>query len=273
MKKIKKGFMLVETLVVSIFILSTLVFLFVQFQTIKKSYERSFTYNTVEGLYATSNVAKYLSSEGFYQISYDLAFSGARFISFYNSDSTIADGCQEKYIIEKEYCNTLMNQLNIKSVIFTKENLGNLKSKIDEWTSNKEKPEALSNRMIDYIKTISYQGLPTYYRLIVEFKDDTFATLITDGTEQDEYLIPEELVLVGEPTMTLSVDNYYVEPGYYIRYHNGIIAEAGDNTSVTVDGYVKNEVGTYTLTYTLTYFGRTISTATRTVTVEAATTA
>lgn len=268
MKKIKKGFMLVETLVVSIFILSTLVFLFVQFQTIKKSYEKSFTYNTVGGLYAASNVAKYLSSEGFSRISYDLAFSGSRFLSFYDSDPTIADGCQEKYVTETAYCNNLMEQLNIKSVIFTKENLGNLNNKIEEWTSKKEKPEALSNRMIDFIKTISYDGLPTYYRLIIEFKDDSFATIITNGTEKDEYLAPESFVFVGGSTVTVNVGTAYVEPGYYIRYSNGLIADPGDNMSVTVVGDVLTVAGTYTLTYTLTYYGNVVATATRTVTVQ-----
>ena len=42
MQKNNKGFVLVETLLVSVFILTTLIFLFIQFRTVKQSFDRSF---------------------------------------------------------------------------------------------------------------------------------------------------------------------------------------------------------------------------------------
>ena len=46
MKKNNQGFMLVEFLVVSIFVLGTLIFLTIEFNNINKSYNRSFKYDT-----------------------------------------------------------------------------------------------------------------------------------------------------------------------------------------------------------------------------------
>ena len=59
MKKINnKGFMLIEILIVSIFVSSILIVLFLQFKKINYSYDVSFKYNTVDGLYLLNNVKK-----------------------------------------------------------------------------------------------------------------------------------------------------------------------------------------------------------------------
>ena len=51
-KKNSNGFMLAETLIVTIFVAGVLIFLFIQFSSLSKSYEESYIYNTVEGLYS-----------------------------------------------------------------------------------------------------------------------------------------------------------------------------------------------------------------------------
>lgn len=56
----KKGFMLLETLVVSTFILGILIFLFIQLSTIKRAYDTSFRYNTITGLYHAKEFSKFL---------------------------------------------------------------------------------------------------------------------------------------------------------------------------------------------------------------------
>ena len=49
-KKNNKGFMLVETLIVATFLVTTLLFIYVQFNNITRTYDTSFRYNTVNGL-------------------------------------------------------------------------------------------------------------------------------------------------------------------------------------------------------------------------------
>ena len=50
-KNNNKGFMLLETMIVSAFIITTLTFLYVQFSNLKKSYEESFKYDSIPELY------------------------------------------------------------------------------------------------------------------------------------------------------------------------------------------------------------------------------
>jgi len=64
MKKNNKGFMLLETLIVSTIILSTLIFLFIQFSNIKTSYEISFTHNTIPGIYIAKELSDFLVTSG-----------------------------------------------------------------------------------------------------------------------------------------------------------------------------------------------------------------
>jgi len=56
----QKGFLLAESLIVATFVLSLLIFLFVQFKNLSTSYDSGFKYNSVEGLYALDNVKTYL---------------------------------------------------------------------------------------------------------------------------------------------------------------------------------------------------------------------
>ena len=65
MQKNNKGFILVETLLVSVFILTTLVFLFVQFRSIKKGFDDIFKYNTVTGMYAACNFSTYIKEASY----------------------------------------------------------------------------------------------------------------------------------------------------------------------------------------------------------------
>ena len=63
MKKIdNKGFMLLETLVVSAFIISTLVYLYIQFSNLKGNYEKSFVYDSIPELYSTKQVNDFINS-------------------------------------------------------------------------------------------------------------------------------------------------------------------------------------------------------------------
>lgn len=59
MKKNNKGFTMLETLIASTLIVSTLVFLYVQFNSLLTNYNESFTLNTVQGIHNAKQLAKY----------------------------------------------------------------------------------------------------------------------------------------------------------------------------------------------------------------------
>jgi len=60
-KNQKNGFMLIETLLVSTFVLGVLTYLFAQFSALKRNYDDNFKYNTVPALYGIKNMNQYIT--------------------------------------------------------------------------------------------------------------------------------------------------------------------------------------------------------------------
>ena len=159
MKKMNnKGFMLSETLIVATFLVTTLLFIYVQFNKITKNYDTSFKYNTVNGLYATNNIINYIKKDGISNLKKELSQEGIEYV-----DMT---SCSTDYFSEVNYCSVLIDNLNIKTVIFTNENLTKLK--------NTE--TSLDQTIIDFINYINFKQVDGY-RVIIEFNDKSLASL------------------------------------------------------------------------------------------------
>jgi len=154
MKKINnKGFSLVETLVVTIFIATVLIFLFIQFSNLNSSYEDSFKYNTVEGLYALEDIKEYLENDFEYQL-IENELSSKNYIDI--SDCSI--------FLDETYCQKLLEFENINNIVVAK----NLDSYENIFTNSKE--------FIEFSSKINNKGKEKY-RIIASFNDNTFATI------------------------------------------------------------------------------------------------
>lgn len=163
-----KGFMLVETLIVSTFITGTLVFLFIQFRTINQGYDISFKYNTINGLYAADNVKKYLLSNGIQILSPAIEKASKKYIDLTD--------CTDLYLTETNYCSALLPELNIKKIIITKNDLSTLIPLLDQDNS-------LEEEFKQFIRYIVYDKDALNHRLIIQFKDDTYATITISENE------------------------------------------------------------------------------------------
>lgn len=160
-KNNKKGFVLAETIAVSVIVMTSLVIIYTQFTYLSKSYSRTFTYNSVNNLYLTNNIKEFINDDGLNNLITGL------------NDKNYIDitSCSTEYFTEYIYCETLMDNLGVKQVIFTKANLDDLKTNMD----------CLSEKMKQFINYINYKNTNNY-RIIVEFNDETYATLtIGDG--------------------------------------------------------------------------------------------
>lgn len=169
MKNNIKGFILIETLIVSVFILSTLVFLYVQFQKIDSTYTKTFIYNTTDNLYKVNNIREYLL-EGVKNAPshYDNILT-----TFLSNTDTYYDltSCPSSEIVYNNiYCERLLEHLNVKTVIFTRDDLTDIKGDLNNLYF-------VSEGMKEFIRYLKISGNPGQYRLIVEFNDQTFATL------------------------------------------------------------------------------------------------
>lgn len=176
-KKNNQGFLLVETLIVSTFIASTMIFIFVQFRRINTEYNRSFTYNTVEGIYATKEMNKFILNNGYARI---VEYMSGRtqngetakpelYAEIYNE----THGCSSLYVYEVDYCNRLMKDLNAKQVIVTASDLTDFRNKLDSY----DEFDTNMKRFMKYIKFDTGDAEIGRRRTIVSFKDNTYATL------------------------------------------------------------------------------------------------
>lgn len=181
MRKNNKGFALVETLLVSVFILTTLIFLFVQFRSVKQSFDESFNYDTVSGMYAASNFANFLKEENF-----------SMFTDALNNECSGEEGCTRKYYVEltscspelfaePTYCHRLKENLGIDQIFFSRENLNGLLNYLkSEDYMNDENPD-ISRTTKNYLETVAYDEESIRYRVILTFYDGTYASLGVSG--------------------------------------------------------------------------------------------
>ena len=159
MKKNNKGFMLVEALVMSMVVIGTLTFMYIQFQNISRSYEKSFNYNTITDLYITNEVKNYLINNNLLD-----TYKGKVTASF--TKYTIIDDITDSSFVE------LKEKGQIKTVILANESLSELKGK---------KTKDLSEKFNDFINYLKVDKEGNGYRLLIEFNDDTYASLRIGG--------------------------------------------------------------------------------------------
>ena len=159
MKKNKiNGFMLIETLLVSTFVLGVLTYLFVQFAALKRSYDDNFKYNTVTGLYGVKNINQYLTKYNSYPT----------LITSINQFGYIEFSCAT---INGLTCNSLLNSINIKNIYFVKDSIfkNNINDNLIIFSENDE--------LYRFIKKIRFFNENNKYHIIAEYNDYTYATI------------------------------------------------------------------------------------------------
>jgi len=158
-KNYKKGFVLAEVIIISVVVISALIAIYIQFISVNNSYYRSFKYNTVDDLYAMNNIRSFIENDNLGNISNLLTES--KYIDLSN--------CSTEYFKEYNYCKNLLKTLKIKTLLFTYEDVSDIKNDLNSNTN-------LNEGLKSFIKTIS-STKNNKYRLIAEFENDRYATL------------------------------------------------------------------------------------------------
>ena len=156
MKKTNCGFLMVETLVVGVFILTVLVILFLQFKNLVDNYNKSYNYNTVEGIYSLNAFKKYTSQ--------NTIKLNSPYVLIGNSE-----GCED--LPNKEFCTALMTAGDFKTVLYTSSDVKEFKTYL-----KKTKDPNISEGLKTFISQINDK--PNRQRLIAEFKNGTYATIV-----------------------------------------------------------------------------------------------
>ena len=151
----KKGFMLLETLVVSTFILGILIFLFIQLSTIKRAYDTSFRYNTITGLYHAKEFSKFLLENGYDQVDNKLA----------NTTSGPNLGL---------LCGKIEKEINAKRILYVSENISSLQNNL---STSQFDTNLFNSELKKFILQMNSVEPTGKNRLIIEYNDNTYATI------------------------------------------------------------------------------------------------
>ena len=90
MKNNNKGFVLLETLMVSSFIIVVLIYLYIQFSDVKQSYNTSFKYDTIQSLYSLKEVDKFINDKfGYNDLKTNVDNEENRYIELYNNNNLL----------------------------------------------------------------------------------------------------------------------------------------------------------------------------------------
>ena len=174
MKKNNSGFALAETLIVSTVVAGILVYLFIQFSTVKRSFNTSFKYNTVPDLYALEDVADYINNLDDTTIdSYFINTIDTNGYYTIYKDNEYIDNTDQLTYMSSDF-KDLLEVLDIERLIVSRSDTTNL-------ATTDFKPS-----MVKFISRIKNND-DHQYRLIAHFNDNTFSTLeIKLGDETDE---------------------------------------------------------------------------------------
>lgn len=161
MAKRNRGFALVETLIVSTVVATILIYIFIQFNNLTAKYENSFRYNDVDDLYRLDNMTSFINS---------LPLDNKNLIiEEINSNSKVLIALEDGIYTNINYFDnydSFLEDLNVRNMVITKADIDDLD------TTN------LSQNMKNMIKKIDGNG--SNYRLIVEFNNDSLATIKFD---------------------------------------------------------------------------------------------
>lgn len=245
MKKNNRGFLLAESLVVSTFVLTILILLYVQFSNLTTNYKNSYNYNNVESIYDLSSVASYLKTNGF-DLSSKLTKSKPYVIVYENNSCNMDAG------IIDTFCDNLINKMDAKRIIYTSSDINLIQKYVSENDDSN-----INQSLRDFILRVETTPVQNKGRLFAEFNNGTFATIVIDGniTIPDDPATPPTSTVVGgqEILLVSSGDGLYIDeyetgkytykganPNNYITFNN----ELWRIISINVDGTInimKNE--------------------------------
>lgn len=235
MKKTNRGFTLLETLIVSTFIASTLIYLFIQISNVKTSYDITFRYDTVPGLYGVQDITTYLTDVTYDDLKAALDASSLGYIDITNG-TAITNANQDYY-------NDIVSKINAKMIIFIKENTTDIVSKLDTNTT-------FSEEMKKFIRRIDTGKIDSLYRVVIEYNDNTFATLkLGTGTttQYTNYNIGDSVTVGGTSWYVIKNSNTYSATVTLLKESNidASTYKFDDFTNSYNSSYVKNLVDTY----------------------------
>lgn len=152
-----KGFLLMETLLVSLTIAGILLYMYVQYSRITDSYHRMSRYNSVEKIYRTGNIKRFLLAED------DSFFEKVDKGNRTTSGKTVPGIYQVgEFDFPPESSSSLRSNFDCHSIYIVK---------------GKAKLEEIDSSFGPFLKTLSQDVEDDTYQIIVKYNDGDFAAI------------------------------------------------------------------------------------------------
>lgn len=190
--KNNRGFLLAESLVVSTFVLTVLIVLFIQFSNLTNNYKNSYNYNNVESIYNLGAVDQYIQNNQTEPLAKYLDDMQTPYLVIYDDA-----GCnQDIGLTDITFCENVVSEAGIKFLIYTSSDIGEIQS----YVKNTE-DSVLTQDFRDFISKVEAVTVQNKGRLFAQFADGTYATVVIDKTTRT-YDSESEM----KPTFTSTVD-------------------------------------------------------------------
>ncbi len=162
MKKENKGFVLVETLVVTVFVMAVFSVIYINFYPLAGEYERRDFYDDIDSKYGAYWMKLFIQDSG-----YDFYASGGYFDTV-TANTYAKFSCDVLPTEKKNFCSEMWNRLDVKNVIITTYNLEDFKNHINS------DPTGFSDSFVSYIEYLPIYKVASLngarYRVLVEFE-------------------------------------------------------------------------------------------------------
>ena len=213
--KNNRGFLLAESLVVSTFVLTVLIFLFVQYQNLMTTYKNNTDYNNPEAIYNLGSFGQYLNADPSRLTSLSNSLGSNAYIRVYDKSS---GGCNVNLGLGT-FCDTIFNAAGAKKVIYAGSDLTNLKNYI------KNNDDSYLNQSLrDFIRRIDADAIENKGRLIAQFDNGYYATVALD-TEVISDISTDACIIGGQQISPVtSGDGIYKD-----EYESGRCVYRGTN--------------------------------------------
>ena len=229
--KNEKGFLLAESLIVSTFVLTILIILFIQFSNLTNNYKNSYSHNNVESIYDLSSVSNYLVTNNFELL--DQLSADQPYILLYSDNK-----CNVEAGLTDSFCEELMNEIGAKTVIYTSSDV-----RIIKYYVNNNEDDNIGQRLREFITKIDAKQILNKGRLFAEFKNGNFSTIAFD---YDDYTDDRATLECTEENIVTQGSGLYQDgenrcvfkgsaPNNYIRFNN----ELWRVVSLEADGTIK----------------------------------
>ena len=169
-----KGFALVETLIVSVFVMGIFTLLYTNYYPLIGEYEKRENYDSIEAVYRTDLLKRFINSNGVKNNVFNGLRVGDKFYFYHNQDAF----CNQLNNLTE--CKTVWENLKINSILLTNYTINTVKANIKE-NSN------INNGMKEYVNYLpDYKNNQYQYRgrIIVEYKE-----IIDEESVEESYTI------------------------------------------------------------------------------------